>query len=155
MTQSLPSGISAKVIGTGVYYSSANPFTVEVLEDDIMRVFQKSVNDVSRLPAQCRHGYIVKVSNARLSDEDDYYLRFEGNDNLDGSGSWVECAKPGIAKSLTNMPLVVQRTATTTFTVKQFTYEDRRVGDDTTNPMPSFVGAVSYTHLTLPTNREV
>ena len=28
------------------------------------------------------------------------------------------------------MPLVIQRTATTTFTVKQFTYQDRRVGDD-------------------------
>ena len=140
MTENLPSGISAKIIGTGVYYSSANPFTVEVLEDDIMRVFQKSVNDVSRLPAQCRHGYIVKVSNARISDEDDYYLRFEGENNLDGSGSWVECAKPGITKTLTNMPLVIQRTATTTFTVKQFTYAERGVGDEVTNPMPSFVG---------------
>ena len=95
MTENLPSGITAKIIGTGVYYSSANPFTIEVLEDDIMRVFQKSVNDVSRLPAQCRHGYIVKVSNARISDEDDYYLRFEGENDLDGSGSWVECAKTG------------------------------------------------------------
>ena len=136
----LPSGISAKVIGTGVYYSSANPFTVEVMEDDIMRVFQKSVNDVSRLPSQCRHGYICKVTNSRISDEDDYYLRFEGTNDLDGPGSWVECAKPGITKSLTNMPLVIQRTATTTFTVKQFTYADRGVGDDFTNPMPSFVG---------------
>jgi len=140
MTENLPSGITAKIIGTGVYYSSANPFTIEVLEDDIMRVFQKSVNDVSRLPAQCRHGYIVKVSNARISDEDDYYLRFEGENDLDGSGSWVECAKPGITKTLTNMPLVIQRTATTTFTVKQFTYAERGVGDDVTNPMPSFVG---------------
>ena len=136
----LPSGITAKVIGTGVYYSSANPFTVEVMEDDIMRVFQKSVNDVSRLPAQCRHGYICKITNSRISDEDDYYLKFEGSNDLDGPGSWVECAKPGIAKSLTNMPLVIQRTATTTFTVKQFTYADRGVGDDFTNPMPSFVG---------------
>jgi len=135
----LPSGISAKVIGTGIYYSSANPFTVEVMEDDIMRVFQKSVNDVSRLPTQCRHGYIVKVTNSRVSDEDDYYLKFEGSNNLDGAGSWVECAKPGIDKSLTNMPLVIQRTAATTFTVKQFTYADRSVGDDFTNPMPSFV----------------
>ena len=63
-----------------------------------------------------------------------------GENNQDGSGSWSECAKPGIAKTLTNMPLVIQRTAVTTFTVKQFTYQDRRVGDDTTNPLPSFVG---------------
>jgi hypothetical protein len=113
-----------------------------------MRVFQKSVNDVTLLPNQCRHGYIVKVSNARMSDEDDYYLRFTGENNLDGAGSWSECAEPGIAKTLTNMPLVIQRTAIAnqgtsteiaTFTIKQFTYQDRRVGDDNTNPMPTFV----------------
>ena len=38
------------------------------------------------------------------------------------------------------MPLVIPRTATTTFTVRQFTYQDRRVGDDNTNPLPTFVG---------------
>ena len=139
ITAQLPAGISAKVIGPGIYLSSSNPFNVEVAEEDLMRVFQKSVNDVTLLPNQCRHGYIVKVSNARMSDEDDYFLRFTGENNLDGAGSWSECPEPGIAKSLTNMPLVIQRTATTTFTVKQFTYQDRRVGDDNTNPMPTFI----------------
>ncbi len=137
----LPSGVSGKHIGTGIYLSSSNPFSVEIVEEDLMRCFQTSVNDVQNLPNQCKHGYIVKISNSRMSDEDDYYLRFDGANNRDGSGSWSECAKGGIAKTLTNMPLVIQRTATTTFTVKQFTYQDRRVGDDTTNPMPSFVGA--------------
>ena len=134
------SGISAKIIGSGMYLSSANPFNVEVVEEDLMRVMQSSVNDVTNLPNQCKHGYIVKISNSRMADEDDYYVRFDGENNQDGSGSWSECAKPGIAKTLTNMPLVIQRTATTTFTVKQFTYQDRRVGDDLTNPLPSFVG---------------
>ena len=136
----LPSGITGKVIGPGIYLSSSNPFSVEVVEEDLMRCFQASVNDVQNLPNQCKHGYIVKIANARMAEEDDYYLRFDGENNRDGTGSWSECAKPGIAKSLTNMPLVIQRTATTTFTVKQFTYEDRRVGDDLTNPLPSFVG---------------
>ena len=140
ITALLPTGITAKVIGPGIYLSSANPFSVEIAEEDLMRVFQKTINEVTLLPNQCRHGYIVQVKNARMSDEDDYYLRFDGENQLDGTGSWTECAKPGIAKSLTNMPLVIQRTATTTFTVKQFTYEDRRVGDDNTNPMPTFVG---------------
>jgi len=137
----LPSGVTGKHIGTGIYLSSSNPFSVEVVEEDLMRCFQASVNDVQNLPNQCKHGYIVKISNSRMSDEDDYYLRFDGANDRDGVGSWSECAKAGIAKTLTNMPLVIQRTATTTFTVKQFTYQDRRVGDDTTNPMPSFVGA--------------
>ena len=136
----LPAGISAKVIGPGIYLSSANPFNVEIAEEDLMRVFQKSVNDVTLLPNQCRHGYIVKVSNARMSDEDDYFLRFTGENNLDGAGSWSECPIPGITDTLTNMPLVIQRTATTTFTVRPFTYQPRRVGDTNTNPMPTFVG---------------
>ena len=134
------SGLSAKIIGTGIYISSANNFNVTVVEEDLMRVMQSSVNDVTNLPNQCKHGYIVKISNSRMAEEDDYYLRFDGENGRDGSGSWSECAKPGIAKSLTNMPLVIQRTATTTFTVRPFTYRDRDVGDDTTNPMPSFVG---------------
>ena len=136
----LPSGVTGKVIGTGIYLSSTNPFSVEVVEEDLMRVMQSSVNDVTNLPNQCKHGYIVKISNSRMAEEDDYYVRFDGENNRDGSGSWSECAKPGIAKTLTNMPLVIQRTATTTFTVKQFTYQDRVVGDDSTNPLPSFVG---------------
>ena len=137
----LPSGISGKQIGTGIYLSSANQFSLEVVEDDLMRCFQGSVNDVQNLPNQCKHGYIVKVSNALRADEDDYYLRFDGQNDKDGSGSWSECAKPGITKTLTNMPLVIQRTATTTFTIRPFVYKDRRVGDILTNPDPSFVGA--------------
>ena len=136
----LPSGINAKVIGPGIYLSSANPFSVEIAEEDLMRVFQKTINEVTLLPNMCRHGYIVQVKNARMSDEDDYYLRFDGENNLDGAGSWTECARPGIPKTLTNMPLVIQRTATTTFTVRPFVYQDRRVGDENTNPLPTFIG---------------
>ena len=145
----LPSGINGKIIGNGIYMSSSTSFNVEIVEDDLMRSMGTSVNDVTLLPKQCRHGYIVKISNARQSDEDDYYLRFEGLNGQDGTGSWVECAKPGIDLSLTNMPLVIQRTALAnqgtsteiaTFTIKQFTYANREIGDDSTNPFPSFEG---------------
>jgi hypothetical protein len=74
-----------------------------------------------------------------MADEDDYYLRFDGQNGKDGSGAWSECAKPGIAKRLFNLPVVIQRTASTTFTVKKFDYHDRRVGDPGTNPLPSFI----------------
>ena len=145
----LPSGITGKIIGNGLYMSSANSFNVEIVEDDLMRSMGKAVNDVSLLPKQCKHGYIVKISNSRQSDEDDYYLRFEGLNDKDGTGSWVECAKPGIDLSLTNMPLVIQRTSLAnggtstelaTFTIKQFEYADREIGDENTNPFPSFEG---------------
>ena len=143
----LPTGISGTIIGNGIYLSSNSSFNCEIVEDDLMRSMGTSVNDVTLLPKQCKHGYIVKVANARISEEDDYYLRFDGLNDQDGTGSWTECAKPGIAKSLTNMPLVIQRTSLAnggtsseiaTFTIKQFTYADREVGDDNSNPFPTF-----------------
>ena len=136
----LPSGINAKQIGNGLYLSSSQSFSVNIVENDLMRSMQGSVNDIQNLPNQCKHGYIVRVANALRSEEDDYYLRFEGQNDKDGSGSWTECAKPGITTTLTNMPLVIQRTAATTFTVRPFTYGVRDVGDTFTNPMPTFVG---------------
>ena len=150
ITDALPSGVKSKVIGTGIYLytdDASDPandqkFSVEVVEDDLMRVMHSSVNDVTNLPNQCKHGYIVQISNSRMADEDDYYLVFNGNNGRDGSGSWSECAKGGIDKSLTNMPLIIQRTSLTGFTLKQFEYEDRRVGNDKTNQFPSFTDKV-------------
>ena len=40
----LPSGITGKVIGTGIYLSSSSEFNVTILDDDLMRVMQGSVN---------------------------------------------------------------------------------------------------------------
>ena len=84
-----------------------------------------------------------------------------------GEGAWVETIKPGIPYQLdpTTLPHKLTRTADGWFEVAPITWEDRRVGDETTNPTPFFVGrningmffyrnrfgSVSYTHLTLPT----
>ena len=38
-------------------------FSVDILDQDLMRVTQGDVNDVSKLPLQCRDGVVVKVSN--------------------------------------------------------------------------------------------
>ena len=144
-----PKSLNVQIIGNGLFFSCENPFNIEIAEQDLMRVMQKTINDVTELPNQCKDGYIVKVANARMSDEDDYYLKFTG-DNGDGTGAWSECAAPNIVKSFnaSTMPHVIQRTSIAnqgtsselaTFTVKQFTWGDREVGDDNTNPIPTFV----------------
>ena len=134
--------ISTKIIGNSIYLHSTSSFNIEVVDKDLMRVMQSEVNDVSELPLQCRDGYIVKVSNASGSDKDDYYMKFIGQGGLDGPGAWKECAAPGIVKSLdaTSMPHILQRQADGDFLVKKNTWSDREIGDDNTNPVPSFVG---------------
>ena len=135
-------GITVKVIGNGLYLTKSAAFNVEVVDSDLMRVMQSEVNDVSKLPIQCKHGYIVKVSNAQMSDEDDYYMKFVGENGKDGTGTWTECPAPGIVKSWdpATMPVTIQRTAATTFTVDRYAWDDREVGDDVTNPIPKING---------------
>ena len=125
-----------------MYLYSSSDFSIEIVDLDLMRVMTDSVDDITKLPIQCKHGYITKVSNTQQSDEDDYYLTFIGQNDQDGAGTWTECAAPGIVKSwdATTMPHVIQRQANGKFLVKKFTWADREVGDDKTNPIPSFNG---------------
>ena len=140
--------LNTTIIGTGMYLYSNSAFNIETTEKDLVRVIQGQVNDVTELPTQCKHGYIVKVANDRMSDEDDYYLRFVGENDNDGTGTWTECAEPGIILGFddSTMPHVIKRTGynnstgAATFTVDRYNYQDRRVGDSTTNPLPRFNG---------------
>ena len=146
-------GITTQIIGNGMYLYSSSAFSIEIVDLDLMRVMTDAVDDITKLPIQCKHGYITKVSNTRQSDEDDYYLKFIGTNNQDGAGTWTECAAPGIVKSWDpdTMPHIVQRQGDGTFLVKKFIWADREVGDDSTNPIPSFNGnkinrVVSYSN---------
>ncbi len=64
-----------------------------------------------------------------------YYVVYTG-------GVWNETVKPGIQNSIdaTTMPWALVHNADDTFTFTPFSYAPRRVGDENTNPNPSFVG---------------
>ena len=54
----------------------------------------------------------------------------------------METVAPAISKGLDNatMPISLVNTGLNTFTIQQTNYVDRQVGDEDSNPMPSFVG---------------
>ena len=137
--------LNYKIIGSGIYLytaADADDFNVEVVNQDLMRVMAKEINSVEDLPIQCVHNTIVKIANTRNSEQDDYYVKFNGENGQDGYGSWIECAAPGIEKSFDadTMPHVLQRQPDGDFLVKKYTWTDRTVGDNNTNQIPSFVG---------------
>jgi len=127
-------------IGNGLYLNSANAFNVSTAETDLVNIMTDEINDIGKLPSQCKHGYIVKVANSD-AEEDDYYMRFNGNNDGDGPGSWQECAEPGIPNQFkkSTMPLQLVRTTGGNFEIKQVDWPKREVGDENTNPIPSFV----------------
>ena len=147
-------------IGNGIYLESPQQFTVNTPEGqlfDIMAVStdvaatdehgQKryaSVQNVAQLPLECRHNMVLKVKNS-IAEEDDYYVRFQGNQNRNGEGTWEETVEPGNYNQLDAdlMPHRIIRGPESagiyTFVVQPIPWDSREVGNTTTNPFPSFI----------------
>ena len=111
------------------------------VNNDALEVFQDDVTDVAKVPLESFHNHVIKILNSDSAD-DDYYLKFVAADGTGGAGYWQEAlardASPGLTDS--TMPHELANTGATTFTFGPITYKDRLVGDDNTNPKPSFVG---------------
>ena len=136
---------NVQIIGNGIYITRpSGSFNMTAPNSQLMNVVSDGVLTVEDLPKQCKHGMVVKVRNS-ANDEDDYFLKFFGNNDRDGDGVWEECAKPGtqIAFDPATMPIQLVRTNSTTFTMSQVSWEEAQVGDtdvNGTNPRPTFVG---------------
>ena len=131
-------------IGNGIYITDSADFNVNTPVGELLNVFTDSIEDVADLPRQCRHGYVVRVANS-AADEDDYYLKFFGNNDRDGEGVWEECPKPGrkVEFDKATMPIKMVRNYVSNavrFDVSQVTWDNCPVGDTTTVAEPSFIG---------------
>ena len=157
--------VTAEVIGSGMYlYGSAAP-TVNFLGGAVneqMNVIGNTAQDVGRLPSQCKHGYVAQIANSENVDADNYYVKFYADNGTQGSGKWEECVRPNNFSSGSDpmvkgfdpatMPHAIVNNRNGTFTFKKLDettanadnndnyWKYREVGDDITNPFPSFNG---------------
>ena len=146
---------SATKIGNGLHITatSGGVFSLETPERQLMNVFTDEVQDITLLPDQCHHHYRVKIANSG-SEEDDYYVRFNGANGTDGQGTWEEWREPGVETTINvdTMPHIMFRQSDGSFLVCPTQYDERQVGDTLTNPTPSFIGA-TINNITLFRNR--
>ncbi len=142
-------GYQVKQIGNGLYITrptAQGVFNATTPNTQLINVVSGSVKTIEDLPTQCKHGMVVRVANSESTDNDDYYVKFFGNNDQDGDGVWEECAMPGtqIEYDKATMPVQLVRTNATTFTLSQVDYEQCTSGDTTettgTNPRATFVG---------------
>jgi len=115
-----------------------------------MTALKGIARDVADLPSQGWDGFIIKVNNTDDETADDYYVKFETQSaGVPGAGSWSETVAPGIKTTLNSstMPHALIRQADGTFTLDALNSDSafggwapRLVGDEDTNPEPSFVG---------------
>ena len=110
--------------------------------NDKLNVVQDVVDNVSQLPFNSVHNRTVKVVNTD-SVFDTYWAKFVAEDGVSGRGYWAETVDPTVSTGLvdTTMPHELINTGTNAFTFRKITWTARKVGDNITNPQPSFVGA--------------
>ena len=140
------SGISATQVGPGIYISGTSAFTISTSgssSEEGLFAFQEQINLASRLPNQCENGYIVRVTNSDDVNADDVYVEFKTSNNAArGPGVWEETIGPGLKFEIdeTTMPHQLVRQANGIFKYEPVDWSNRLVGDNDTNPIPSFIG---------------
>lgn len=94
----------------------------------------KAVSSFAKLPTVGPSGWTITITGDPTSGSSTYYVRWNGT-------AYEETTQPGIINSLTaaTLPWKLVRESTGSFTFSPIDWVDRKVGDDTSNPLPSFV----------------
>lgn len=118
-------------------------FTIEVEAGsrNRMRAHKGETAVFSELPAKAPDGFCIKISGTDDTNYDDYWVRYH-KESTAAEGVWKETLAPNIRHRIDaeTMPHLLVREADGTFTFKKAAWASREVGDDATNPWPSFVG---------------
>ncbi len=159
--------VDAEVIGSGLYLDGTAADGVNFLGGAVnenMSVIGQKAQDITRLPAMNKHGYVAQISNTADLDTDDYYVKFEANNGTSGAGSYEETVRPhnfdgsgsddmvlGLDPATMPHALINNRNGTFTFVKLDLStansqgndnyWKNREVGDDVSNPFPSFKGS--------------
>ena len=149
---SLPSGYTKEQIGSSVYVANASTdFTIESSDgagDRFLYSFKGQTIDFKNLPRKGKIGFKIKVAGSNEKKQDDHYVHLTQGDSTNNELIWKETVgdKGEDAAAIKNrfsavtMPHQLRKETDGTFTFSALSWDDREAGDESTNPVPSFVG---------------
>jgi len=117
--------------------------TTDGLSDTGLVASYKQTTSIDRLPEQNFNGFQIKITGDSDLNQDDYYVKFETNDGGEfGAGAYNEVTEFGAAYKINpdTLPMRLINTDVNAFTISTVPFEERKAGDDNSNPFPSFVG---------------
>lgn len=137
-------GYTIYQVGSLVYVSRATEWaaaSADSIGDQGVKLIKNTSQRFSDLPAKGVPSFRIKVAGTSGSSSDDYFVQFDADAGNPYGGVWKECAAGGESKSYTaaSMPHILIREANGTFTFKEATWADRKVGNLDRVPQPSFV----------------
>ena len=114
------------------------------LADTGIKAVYREIDSITSLPLNNKQGFKVKIKGDAELASDDFYVQFETAQGQSyGSGSYVETVGDNIVTGYdaSTMPHQLINSGLNLFTLSETNYEDRLAGDDSSNPLPSFVGS--------------
>lgn len=101
-----------------------------------MKVLSNGVPQYADLPPRFEAGFTIRITGSADSAKDGYYVKWDGT-------KWVETLGPEILYEVdeATMPHQLYQIGDGTWIFEQIPdWEDRLVGDEDSNPLPSFIG---------------
>lgn len=143
LAANLASDMSSKISGTYAYHNAVilpNVTSGEAYDGyggDAMTFIHSEVQKFTDLPEQAPNGCKIKVNGDPNGGEaGSYYVQYNSAEKV-----WEECPGFGVLTTINanTMPHALVRTGDGVFTFQTLAWDDRKVGDDDSNPVPSFV----------------
>jgi hypothetical protein len=135
----------ATAVGSGIHITLVTSITASGgPQESAIYCFIDKVSDLGKLPVQCHDGMKVKIVNSESILADDMWVKFSTSGTAtNGVGAWEESNAPEIEYQFDplTMPHQLVRQADGSFSYSAIDWVSRDVGDDVTNPLPTFVGS--------------
>lgn len=117
--------------------------TEDDLADEGLGMLYKEISALNDLPIVAPNNFKIKIKGDPEVNQDDYYVKFRtANGSPWSEGAWEEDIGFNVYQNIdtSTMPMTLVNDAPDSFTIQEGDWASRKVGDDDTNPMPSFVG---------------
>ena len=131
-------------LDSSIELESTVPFSIDSsggLGNDGLISFQDTIDVAVRLPNQSVANRSVNVINTD-TDGDGYWAEFIPENGISGNGVWEESIDPTVSTGFdpSTMPHQLRAVDVNSFVFSPIPFENRVVGNNDTNPQPSFVG---------------
>ena len=138
LANAIPSNFNPVQLKTSIELSSTSTFTLEVKDTKdqrLMNAYQDTVLNTALLANPSVEGRLVEVIGDKSSAADNYYLKFKTEGSI-----WEETVNPTVDElDATTMPHRLYINDQGLWQFGPIDYVDRLVGDDDSNPVPTFV----------------
>lgn len=138
-------GVQVEQSGHVLWIKSNDDFTLacdDGVAGNAMVVIKNKLQHFSDLPNRCPvDGFAVEITGDSGSTFDNHWVKYDMSGGAASNGVWKETCEPGLSVGMYwfTMPWALVREANGTFTFKSLTWGTRKVGDDKSNPHPSFM----------------